>query len=255
MTNGCFDLLHPGHVACLQEARRLGDCLLVAMNSDRSVEELKGPGHPIVDEQGRAEMLAALECVDYLVVFDEASVAGLVARVLPDVLVKGGQYSVEEIVGHEVVLARGGRVLPLPMRGRLLDHGADWKNPQPARPKADRRMKLAIFLPNWLGDLVMATPALRAVRRISVRRRNRRHPAAQAGRHCWPARIGSTRVAVRSARGQPDLRRRRWCGAMRRERFDLVLMLTNSLGTALLAWLGGARRARRIRSLRARRPC
>jgi D-beta-D-heptose 7-phosphate kinase/D-beta-D-heptose 1-phosphate adenosyltransferase len=117
MTNGCFDLLHPGHVACLQEARRLGDCLLVGLNSDRSVEELKGPGHPIVDQQGRAEMLAALECVDYLVVFDEASVAGLVARVLPDVLVKGGQYSVKEIVGHEVVLARGGRVLPLPMRG------------------------------------------------------------------------------------------------------------------------------------------
>ena len=76
MTNGCFDLLHPGHVASLQEARKQGDCLLVAVNSDRSVREIKGPGRPVIDEQGRAEMLAALACVDYVVVFDEASVAG-----------------------------------------------------------------------------------------------------------------------------------------------------------------------------------
>jgi D-beta-D-heptose 7-phosphate kinase/D-beta-D-heptose 1-phosphate adenosyltransferase len=123
MTNGCFDLLHPGHVACLQEARRQGDCLLVGLNSDRSVAELKGAGHPIVDEQGRAEMLSALACVDYVVIFDEPSVARLVARVLPDVLAKGGQYAVEQIVGYEVVLARGGRVLPLPMKGHYSTSG------------------------------------------------------------------------------------------------------------------------------------
>lgn len=117
MTNGCFDLLHPGHVACLQEARRHGDCLLVGLNSDRSVEELKGVGHPLIHEQDRAEMLAALECVDYVVVFDDRSVAGLVERVRPDVLAKGGQYTVEEIVGYEIVLGYGGRVLPLPMKG------------------------------------------------------------------------------------------------------------------------------------------
>ena len=116
MTNGCFDLLHPGHVACLQEARRQGDCLLVGLNSDRSVQELKGAGHPIVGQQGRAEMLAALACVDYVVIFDDASVAGLVERVLPEVLVKGGEYSVEQIVGHQVVLRHGGRVLPLVMK-------------------------------------------------------------------------------------------------------------------------------------------
>jgi rfaE bifunctional protein nucleotidyltransferase chain/domain len=116
MTNGCFDLLHPGHVAYLQDARRYGDCLLVGLNSNRSVCELKGVGHPVVDEQGRAEMLAALTCVDYVVIFDDASVAGLVEQVLPDVLVKGGEYTVEQIVGHEVVLRRGGRVLPLAMK-------------------------------------------------------------------------------------------------------------------------------------------
>jgi D-beta-D-heptose 7-phosphate kinase/D-beta-D-heptose 1-phosphate adenosyltransferase len=115
MTNGCFDLLHPGHVASLHAARQYGDYLLVGLNSDRSVGDLKGPGRPIVNEEGRAAMLAALECVDCVVVFDEASVAGLVERVLPDVLVKGGQYDVEQIVGHEIVLRHGGRVVPLVM--------------------------------------------------------------------------------------------------------------------------------------------
>ena len=116
MTNGCFDLLHPGHVASLAEARRQGDCLLVAVNSDRSVREIKGPGRPVIEEQGRAEMLAALACVDYVVVFDEASVAGLVERVQPDVLVKSDQYTTEQVVGHETVLRRGGHVVAVPMK-------------------------------------------------------------------------------------------------------------------------------------------
>ncbi|MGD0898960.1 MAG: bifunctional heptose 7-phosphate kinase/heptose 1-phosphate adenyltransferase [Thermoguttaceae bacterium] len=114
MTNGCFDLLHPGHVASLQEARKHGDCLLVGLNSDRSVRELKGPGRPILDQRGRADMLAALACVDYVVIFDEASVQGLVERVLPDVLVKADQYSVEGVVGHETVLRHGGHVATVP---------------------------------------------------------------------------------------------------------------------------------------------
>jgi D-beta-D-heptose 7-phosphate kinase / D-beta-D-heptose 1-phosphate adenosyltransferase len=118
MTNGCFDLLHPGHVASLQEARKQGDCLLVAVNSDRSVREIKGPGRPVIDEQGRAEMLAALACVDYVVVFDEASVAGLVDRVAPDVLVKADQYTTEQVVGHESVLRHGGRVVSVPTKPR-----------------------------------------------------------------------------------------------------------------------------------------
>ncbi len=114
MTNGCFDLLHPGHVASLEEARKLGDCLLVGVNSDRSVRQLKGPGRPIVDEGGRAKMLAALGCVDYVVVFDDASVTPLVERVLPDVLVKSAQYGVEEVVGHEVVRRHGGEIVLAP---------------------------------------------------------------------------------------------------------------------------------------------
>ena len=117
MTNGCFDLLHPGHVASLQEARRCGDLLVVGLNSDRSVRELKGPGHPIVDQAGRAEMLAALACVDYVVLFDEPSVAGLIERVLPDVLVKSAEYAHEQVVGHEIVERNGGRVVRVPMKG------------------------------------------------------------------------------------------------------------------------------------------
>jgi len=118
MTNGCFDLLHPGHIASLQEARKQGDCLLVAVNSDRSVREIKGPGRPVIDEQGRTEMLAALACVDYVVVFDEASVASLVDRVMPDVLVKADQYTTEQVVGHESVLRRGGHVVSVPTTPR-----------------------------------------------------------------------------------------------------------------------------------------
>jgi D-beta-D-heptose 7-phosphate kinase/D-beta-D-heptose 1-phosphate adenosyltransferase len=116
MTNGCFDLLHPGHMASLQEARALGDCLVVGVNSDRSVRELKGPARPIIDQQGRAEMLAALECVDYVVIFDDADVTGLVRRVLPDVLVKSAEYTPDRVVGREIVESYGGRVVLVPMK-------------------------------------------------------------------------------------------------------------------------------------------
>ncbi len=116
MTNGCFDLLHPGHVASLQEARCHGDLLVVGLNSDRSMVQFKGPAHPIVDQQGRSEMLAALVCVDYVVLFDDASVAGLVERVRPDVLVKSNQYTHDQVVGHEIVEQYGGRVVRVPMK-------------------------------------------------------------------------------------------------------------------------------------------
>ncbi len=123
MTNGCFDLLHPGHVTSLEAARAQGDCLLVAVNSDRSVRQIKGPGRPVIDEQGRSEMLAALACVDYVVVFDEASVSGLVDRVRPDVLVKADHYTTEQIVGSESVLRRGGHVVSVPTRPRYSTTG------------------------------------------------------------------------------------------------------------------------------------
>ena len=115
MTNGCFDLLHPGHVASLEQASSHGDCLVVGLNSDKSVRKLKGPGRPIVEQRGRAAMLAALQCVDYVVLFDDASVAGLVEHVLPDVLVKSAQYAFEEVVGREAVEAAGGQVVLTPM--------------------------------------------------------------------------------------------------------------------------------------------
>ncbi|HKS28804.1 MAG TPA: D-glycero-beta-D-manno-heptose 1-phosphate adenylyltransferase [Pyrinomonadaceae bacterium] len=113
-TNGCFDILHVGHVRYLREARAEGDALLVAINSDTFVRELKGEGRPIVPEAERAEMLAALEAVDYVTVFDAISPRALIAKLLPDVLVKGGDYSLDEIHGREEVEAAGGRVLSLP---------------------------------------------------------------------------------------------------------------------------------------------
>jgi len=113
-TNGCFDILHVGHVRYLAQARALGDALLVAVNSDRSVRELKGAGRPVMSEAERAELLAALESVDYVTVFDDASPRSLIAEVLPDVLVKGGDYRPDEIHGREEVERAGGRVLSLP---------------------------------------------------------------------------------------------------------------------------------------------
>ena len=113
-TNGCFDLLHVGHVRYLAGARALGDALLVAINSDRSVRALKGAGRPVLPEGERAEILAALASVDFVTVFGEESPRALIARLLPDVLVKGGDYSIEEIHGREEVEAAGGRVLSLP---------------------------------------------------------------------------------------------------------------------------------------------
>ena len=113
-TNGCFDLLHVGHARYLRQARSLGDALIVAVNSDRAVRELKGEGRPVMPEGERAELLAALEAVSYVTVFDELSPRPLIAKLLPDVLVKGGDYALSEIHGREEVEAAGGRVLALP---------------------------------------------------------------------------------------------------------------------------------------------
>lgn len=113
-TNGCFDLLHPGHVRYLQQARALGEVLIVALNSDRSVRELKGPGRPILTEAERSEVMAALGCVDYVMVFDDPTPRETIAALLPDILVKGGDWGVDRIVGREEVEAAGGQVLSLP---------------------------------------------------------------------------------------------------------------------------------------------
>jgi rfaE bifunctional protein nucleotidyltransferase chain/domain len=113
-TNGVFDLIHMGHVRYLARARTLGDALIVAINSDCSVRELKGTGRPVVSEDERAEIIAALRQVSYVTIFDDVSPRSLIASVLPDVLVKGGDYGLDEIHGREEVEAAGGKVVSLP---------------------------------------------------------------------------------------------------------------------------------------------
>jgi rfaE bifunctional protein nucleotidyltransferase chain/domain len=131
-TNGVFGLLHVGHVRYLEQARQLGDALLVAINSDRTVRELKGPGRPLTNEDERAEILAAMRAVTYVTIFDDISPRSLIRELLPDVLVKGGDYTLDEIHGREEVEAAGGRVVALPfitgastsnLIERMRDHG------------------------------------------------------------------------------------------------------------------------------------
>jgi rfaE bifunctional protein nucleotidyltransferase chain/domain len=114
-TNGCFDLLHPGHVRCLAEARALGDLLVVAVNSDQSARGNKGPERPLVPQNDRVEVLAALCSVDYVTIFDEPTPRDLIARVLPSVLVKGADWGPNDVIGREEVEAAGGRVVSIPL--------------------------------------------------------------------------------------------------------------------------------------------
>jgi D-beta-D-heptose 7-phosphate kinase/D-beta-D-heptose 1-phosphate adenosyltransferase len=113
-TNGCFDILHVGHTRYLRDARAEGDILVVGLNSDASVKRLKGDERPVNNEDDRAEILAALGFVDYVIKFSDDTPAALIEAVAPDVLVKGGDWPVEKIVGHKFVLARGGEVKSLP---------------------------------------------------------------------------------------------------------------------------------------------
>ena len=112
-TNGCFDLLHVGHVRSLEEARSHGDRLVVAINTDRSVRRLKGPGRPVVGERQRAEVLAGLACVDWVVLFGEETPLRVIRALRPDVLAKGGDWKLDQIVGREDVEGWGGRVVRL----------------------------------------------------------------------------------------------------------------------------------------------
>jgi len=115
-TNGCFDILHQGHVTYLEQARKEGDCLVVGVNSDASVRALgKGDDRPVNREQSRARILAALGCVDHVVIFSEETPQTLITTLMPEVLVKGGDWPVEKIVGAPEVLAAGGRVLSIPL--------------------------------------------------------------------------------------------------------------------------------------------
>jgi rfaE bifunctional protein nucleotidyltransferase chain/domain len=113
-TNGCFDLLHLGHIWCLEKARSLGDALIVGINSDGSVHQLKGEGRPAIPATERAEILSALECVDAVVIFDEPTPGEIIAKLLPDILVKGGDWPTDQIVGRQEVEAAGGSVVLVP---------------------------------------------------------------------------------------------------------------------------------------------
>lgn len=115
LTNGCFDLLHPGHTRLFAAARELGDFLVVAMNSDRSLRALKGSSRAIQPEAERAEIIAALAAVDYVTIFDDPSVLSVVKRMLPNVLVKGGHYTLDQIVGRDEVEAAGGQAVSIPI--------------------------------------------------------------------------------------------------------------------------------------------
>ena len=114
-TNGCYDLIHIGHVRCFKEGKNLGDILIVALNSDRSVRTLKGPPRPIVPEAERAEIIAALECVDFVTIFDQDDPLEIISAIKPDILVKGGDWALNTIVGRDIVESYGGQVIALPL--------------------------------------------------------------------------------------------------------------------------------------------
>ena len=114
-TNGCFDLLHRGHTRLLQQARELGDLLIVGLNSDASVRRVKGPSRPVLSEEERAEVLSALASVDYVVFFDDPDPGSTIAALQPDVLAKGADWAKDQIVGREMVERRGGRVVTIPL--------------------------------------------------------------------------------------------------------------------------------------------
>jgi len=114
-TNGCFDLLHRGHIHNLDRAKEMGDVLVVGLNSDSSVSKLKGPGRPVNDQQTRAELLGALDSVDYIIIFSEDTPLNLLFSIRPDILVKGGDYKLDEIVGYQEVASWGGEVKSIPL--------------------------------------------------------------------------------------------------------------------------------------------
>lgn len=114
-TNGCFDILHAGHVDIFQQARNLGGALVVAVNSDISIKKIKGEKRPVVPQAQRMQVLAALEAIDYVVIFDEENPFKIIKEIQPDILVKGGDWPVETIVGREIVEKKGGKVLSIPL--------------------------------------------------------------------------------------------------------------------------------------------
>ena len=160
-TNGCFDLLHPGHVRLLREAADLGDFLVVGLNSDASVRRLKGPSRPINPAEARAEVLSALEAVDAVTIFDEDTPLELITAIRPDVLVKGGDYRPDEVVGRPEVEAAGGRLVLIP-----LVEGHSTTAPGPAAPRSERSLLMPAESPlaPHVGRVASAKPTPRCIR-------------------------------------------------------------------------------------------
>lgn len=155
-TNGCFDLLHIGHIRYLQQAKSFGDLLIVGINSDASVRQLqKGPLRPIIPDHQRAEVLAALDCVDFVVMFEEPDPLRLIQALTPDVLVKGGDWSLDQIIGREHVEAHGGRVQTIPLvpdisTSRIIDRilEASQAEPSSIMTKPDQTAKKPSGVPD-----------------------------------------------------------------------------------------------------------
>ncbi|MCM8809008.1 MAG: D-glycero-beta-D-manno-heptose 1-phosphate adenylyltransferase [Candidatus Omnitrophica bacterium] len=114
-TNGCFDIIHPGHIKVLKRAKSIGDILIVGLNSDKSVKMLKGKGRPIIDQKRRCEILSCFSMIDYIVVFKEKTPEKLIKKILPDFIVKGGDYKEEEVIGKEIIEKYGGKVVIVPL--------------------------------------------------------------------------------------------------------------------------------------------
>jgi len=114
-TNGCYDLIHIGHVRCFRDSKKLGDVLIVAINSDRSVRSIKGPTRPVIPQDERAEIMSALKSVDYVTIFDQCDPLQIIASIRPDILVKGGDWDLDTIIGRDVVVSYGGKVFALPL--------------------------------------------------------------------------------------------------------------------------------------------
>lgn len=114
-TNGCFDILHAGHLFCLEKAKKAGDILIVAVNSDKSIKKIKGDDRPIINEKDRIYLVSGLSCVDYCILFNEPTPLRLIEELKPDILVKGADYKNKQIVGQDIVMAKGGKVITVPI--------------------------------------------------------------------------------------------------------------------------------------------
>ena len=242
-TNGCFDILHKGHVEYLEEARAQADVLVVGLNSDASVRQLKGPTRPHNDQEARAVVLAGLQAVDFVTVFDEATPSVLIKAIRPDVLVKGADYQKSEVVGALPSSNRMAGAFTCALTQRLfhVEHSAEiGSGMTPASGRRNAPMNVAIFLPNWVGDAVMATPAIKALRRHFAGA----HIVGILRPYIADVFAGSAWFDSLIHLDPKGIRSKRWPSVareLRRRHIDLAILFPNSFHSALTAWLGNCR--------------